>query len=303
MAEPGYECGVESAECGIQIEPPYPPTSVCGLANGDCCSGAEAPQLHRRQPSLSEAARARLLSVRGEPLFIADWDRVLMIHYEVDPVRLQRVVPFALDLHEDRAFVSLVAFTLRGMRPRWGGRLAAWLMQPIATHDFLNVRTYVRHGSETGIYFMAEWLANRLSVALGPTFFGLPYRHGRIKYSHRSFTTTLSGRVEDTAGNGVLAYRGTLHSNAGFRECEHGSMTEWLMERYTAFTHTKGKARFFRVWHSPWPQAPAEVAVTDQSLLERNWPLFREASLAGANFSPGVKDVWMGRPHRLHPNL
>jgi uncharacterized protein YqjF (DUF2071 family) len=140
-------------------------------------------------------------------------------------------------------------------------------------------------------------------VTLGPTFFGLPYRHGRIEYSHRSFTTALSGRVDDTAGNGVLAYRGTLHSNAGFRECEHGSKTEWLMERYTAFTHTKGKGRFFRVWHTPWPQTAAEVTVTDPSLLERHWPLFCQASLVGGNFSPGVKDVWMGRPHRLHPNL
>jgi uncharacterized protein YqjF (DUF2071 family) len=293
---------VRSAECGIQTELPYLPSSVCGLANGECYAGAGAPRLHRRQPSSSEAARARLLSVRGEPLFNADWDRVLMIHYEVDPVRLQRAVPFALDLRDGRAFVSLVAFTLRGMRPRWGGRLAAWLMRPIATHDFLNVRTYVSHGGETGIYFMAEWLSNRLSVALGPTFFGLPYRHGRIEYSHRSFTAALSGRVADTAGNGALAYRGTLHSNASFRECEHGSLTEWLMERYVAFTHTKGKARFFRVWHSPWPQATAEVAVTDQSLLERHWPLFREASLMGANFSSGVRDVWMGRPHRLQPD-
>src|SRR6266536_656086 len=125
-------------------------------------------ELAYEQTSLSEAARARLLSVRGEPLFLADWDRVLMIHYEVDPVRLQRAVPFELDVYEGRAFVSLVAFTLRGMRPCLGGRLSAWLLRPIATHEFLNVRTYVKRGGETGIYFMAEWLSNRLSVALGP---------------------------------------------------------------------------------------------------------------------------------------
>src|SRR5256885_10818346 len=107
---------------------------------------SEVANIPTIQPSLSEAARARLLSVRAEPLFIADWDRVLMMHYEVDPLRLQRAVPFELDLHEGRAFVSVVAFTLRGMRPRIGGRLSAWLMRPIATHEFLNVRTYVRHG-------------------------------------------------------------------------------------------------------------------------------------------------------------
>ena len=99
--------------------------------------------------ALSEVARCRLLSRPGEPLFYADWERVLMIHFEVDSKALQRDVPFELDQRDGRAFVSVVAFTMRGMRPRIGGRLAAWLFRPIATHDFLNVRTYVRHRGET----------------------------------------------------------------------------------------------------------------------------------------------------------
>ena len=130
----------------------------------------------------SGTARERLLSVAGEPLFIADWERVLMLHFEVEPEALQRVVPFELDLRAGRAFISAVAFTMRGMRPRVGGRFAAWLLKPIATHEFLNVRTYVRHRGEFGIYFLAEWLPNRLSVALGPRLFGLPYRSGRFHY-------------------------------------------------------------------------------------------------------------------------
>src|SRR4051794_7560155 len=106
--------------------------------------------------TLSQAARIRMLSMPLEPLFIADWEQVLMIHYEVDPTALQSAVPFKLDVREGRAFVSLVAFSMRGMRPRFGGQLTAWLLKPIATHDFLNVRTYVEHDGEQGIYFMAE---------------------------------------------------------------------------------------------------------------------------------------------------
>src|SRR5207247_3156485 len=124
---------------------------------------------------LRASARERIFSVRGEPLFLADWDSALMIHYEVDGDALQRVVPFELDCCEGRTFVTLVAFTLRRMRPWFGGKLTELLMKPIATHDFLNVRTYVRHGAETGILFLAEWLSNRLSVLLGPRVFGLPY--------------------------------------------------------------------------------------------------------------------------------
>lgn len=144
-----------------------------------------ASELEReRWGGINEAARERILSRKGEPLFLADWERAVFIHYEVDAEILQREVPFQLDLREGKAYVSLVAFTMRRMRPRFGGRFAEWLFKPIATHEFLNVRTYVRHNGEPGIYFLAEWLSNPLSVHLGPRTFGLPYRFGRIEYFH-----------------------------------------------------------------------------------------------------------------------
>jgi len=258
-----------------------------------------------------------MLSRPGELLFVADWDRVLMIHFEVDPDALQRDVPFELDLRDGRAFVSLVAFTMRGMRLRVGGWLAAWLLRPIATHEFLNVRAYVRHGDETGIYFMAEWLSNRLAVQLGPPAFGLPYRFGKISYVHGWCGGDLRGRVTDVATGAALQYRASLAPQFGFEPCETpagcrrsqsglqpisfepcktGSLAGWLMERYTAFTCRKTKRRFFRVWHPPWEQCEAEVDLGDVSLVKRYWPWLGHARLIGANFSPGLRDVWMGRP-------
>jgi uncharacterized protein YqjF (DUF2071 family) len=221
-----------------------------------------------------------------------------MLHYEVEAGALQQVVPFELDLCAGSAYVSLVAFTLSGMRPRFGGALLGWMLRPIATHDFLNVRTYVRCRRETGIYFLAEWLANRLSVMLGPPVFGLPYRYGRIKYYHDHDRQMLAGRVADRCGP-AFEYRGTVDEHDAPRACERGSLTEALMERYTAFTRVNGKARFFRVWHLPWQQQRAEITVTDQSLLESNWIFFREARFVGANYSRGLEDVWMGWPHPL----
>jgi uncharacterized protein YqjF (DUF2071 family) len=73
----------------------------------------------------SVAAQHRLLSRRGEPLLLADWMRVLMMHFEVDAKHLQHDVPYQLDLYDGRAFVTLVAFTMENMRPRRGGKLGA----------------------------------------------------------------------------------------------------------------------------------------------------------------------------------
>src|SRR5438067_2049941 len=95
--------------------------------------------------SLSEEAKHRLLSKRGEPLFYSDWLRPLFIHYEVDPEALQREVPFPLDLRDGKAYVSVVAFTMARLRPVFGGKITELAFLPIATHGLLNVRTYVQH--------------------------------------------------------------------------------------------------------------------------------------------------------------
>jgi uncharacterized protein YqjF (DUF2071 family) len=243
----------------------------------------------------SEAARRRMLALPGEPMFYARWDRALFIHYAADPATLQPAVPFELDLRDGRAFVSIVAFTLSRMRPRIGGRISEWLFSPIATHEFLNVRTYVRHRGEPGIYFLAEWLSNPLSVRLGPRTFGLPYRFGQLTYDHPLESGDLRGTV--VAREGRLAYQG----NAPGSDSETsgaGSLTEFMLERYTAFTQRRKRARFFRVWHSLWEQAPAEIEVTADTLVASTGPWWKTAERVGANYSPGA-EVWMGWPHRI----
>ncbi len=237
-----------------------------------------------------------MLASRGEPLFICEWERALFIHYEADPVALQKTTPFQIDLFEGRAFVSIVAFTMHAMRPRFGGAATALLFRPIATHDLLNVRTYVRHNSEAGIYFISEWLENRLSVALGPRTFGLPYRFGRLHYEHEPESDELRGEVAARAGS--FRYRGEL-ADQRFNECDPDSLNEFLLERYTAFTAHRGKKRFFRVWHEPWRQTSADIEVSDHDLIDATGPWSETARQCAANYSPGVS-VWMGRPHRIH---
>lgn len=236
-----------------------------------------------------------MLARKGEPLLLATWDRTLFIHYEADPFLLQRQVPFQLDLRDGRAFVSIVAFTLLRMRPRLGGRIGEWLFRPIASHEFLNVRTYVRPANEPGIFFLAEWLSNPLSVRLGPRTFGLPYRFGHIRYAHVHEDGEICGNV--AANESRLEYRATILP-AGFDPSEAESLTEFLLERYTAFTCHGQRRRLFRVWHEPWRQTPIELEISADDLLVSTGQWWKTAECIGANYSPGA-DVWMGRPHRI----
>lgn len=261
---------------------------------------AMPPTLYNPAPgALSSTARARILTSPGEPLFYADWLRAIFIHYEVDAAALQRDVPFPLDMHEGAAYVSLVAFTMRNLHPRVGGRLAAFLFKPIATHEFLNFRAYVTVNGEPGIYFLAEWLSNPLSVRLGPRSFGLPYHLGQIQYHHESETGLLRGSVNAPNQTGRLEYAAPINPATEFVPCERDSRDEFLLERYTAFTERKSAKRFFRIWHLPWPQTAIDISLADTSLLTQNWGWFKDARLIGANYSPGARGVWMGRPHRI----
>jgi uncharacterized protein YqjF (DUF2071 family) len=234
----------------------------------------------------------------GEPLLFADWERALMLHYEVAPEKLQPFVPFELDVRDGKAYVSLVAFTMRGMRPRHGGNVAALAFKPIATHGFLNVRTYVKHHGESGIYFLAEWLPNKLAVLLGRPVFGLPYRLGKLDYRHHHERGRLRGSViaRRSKARGALRYRVRLPMHPNFRAAERGSLTEFLMERYTAFTTWLGWKRCFRIWHEPWLQCEVEAVIEDDSLMHLTGDWARHARFIGANYSPGLRDVWMSRP-------
>ena len=254
------------------------------------------PLTNRAIPTgaLSEAARQRILAHRGEPLFLARWDRAVFIHYETEPESLQRCVPFQLDLRNGRAFVSIVAFTLLRMRPRIGGRIGEWLLKPIGTHGFLNVRTYVHHIGEPGIYFLAEWLSNALAVHLGPRTFGLPYRYGHLNYEHNENDDGLRGCVR--AKQGQLVYHGNISADEP-RACDAESLSEFLLERYTAFTEYRQRRRYFRVWHPPWPQVSVDLNVSADDLMAATGDWWLDARLIGAAYSPGVS-VWMGRPHR-----
>src|SRR3954468_8585870 len=138
------------------------------------------------------------------PWLLADWVDAAFLHWAVDPRVLAPHVPFPLDRWRGEAYVSVVCFTQRRLRPRFGGTLAALLTAPIAEHAFCNLRTYVRVGGVPGICFLREWIPNRLALLLGPATYGLPYRFGRLRTSGDDGRGSVRHEVE--GGEGRLAF-------------------------------------------------------------------------------------------------
>jgi uncharacterized protein YqjF (DUF2071 family) len=244
-------------------------------------------------PSFDKEQEA--LMTQWKAWFMADWERAVFIHFKLDPRRLAPFVGFDLDTWEGAAIVSLVAFTQSRLRPTIGGRFSEWLSTPLACHEFLNLRTYVGHGDDRGIYFLSEWIPNRLAALLGPAMYGLPYRVGRLQYRFEPLSGEVSGRVRAKAG--MFEFRGSFNPSGPLRTAANASLEHFLVERYVAFTLADGVERRFRIHHPPWELADFHVEIPERSLLGNCAPWLGEPFCA--HFSPGVRDVAIGPPERI----
>jgi hypothetical protein len=126
----------------------------------------------------------------------------------------------------------------------------------------------------------------------------LPYRFAQTDY-HRNHDHEQRGKIE--ASTGSFQFCATLEPKDP-RICVPGSLDEFLLERYTAFTQFGRRRRFFRIWHEPWRQVPAEIQIETDHLIRSTGRWWLGARCIGANYSSGV-NVWMGWPHAIESIL
>jgi uncharacterized protein len=114
----------------------------------------------------------------GRPAMRMIWADLGFLHWTVPVAVLRPLVPEALeiDTFDGLAFVGLVPFTMRGVRPRSFPALP-WLS---SFHE-VNVRTYVHHlGRDPGVWFLSLDAANPIAVVVARTIWKLPYHFARM---------------------------------------------------------------------------------------------------------------------------
>lgn len=117
----------------------------------------------------------------------AEWRRLCLVTYALEPARLEPLVPpgCSLDLREGQAFVSLVAFDFlrtRVLGVPWPGY-----------RDFpeINLRFYVRHGERRGVAFVREYVPKRLIAWIARWLYNEPYVYAPMTSSTREGEDTL----------------------------------------------------------------------------------------------------------------
>ncbi len=205
----------------------------------------------------------------GRPVMRQQWRDLLFLHWKVPLATLRPLIPptLEIDKFEDEAYVGLVPFTMRNVRPVWSPAVPL-----LSNFHEVNVRTYVHSGGRNpGVWFFSLDAANLIAVQIARTVWKLPYYfagmrltkeeapdgQSRLQYvSHRKFPqpTPAEFAIDYTsAGHPLPASPGTL---------EH-----FLAERYLLYAARNHRLYCGQVHHTPYPLQTADVHSLTETLI------------------------------------
>ena len=184
------------------------------------------------------------------------WHELLFAHWPIAPNVLHRLVPsiLPLDPFDGQYWVGIVPFHMTYVRPRSIPAVTA-----LSSFVELNVRTYVTLQGIPGVYFFSLDASNPIAVAIARTLFHLPYFNAVMSSERVSDTIHYySRRIHQ--GAPPAEFQAAFRPIAPIAFAQHGSLEQWLTERYCLYTVVPGKGVYRGdIHHVPWPLQMAEL--------------------------------------------
>ncbi len=215
------------------------------------------------------------------------WRELLFLHWTIDPAEIQKTLPPGLyvDTFEDHAYLGLVPFYMRGIRPRFCPPVPG-----ISNFLEVNVRTYVYdERGVPGVWFYSLDANQWLAVQAARLFFKLPYFYAKmeaVQQPNKQIDYTSWRRDTDRTLTTRFSYR--LRGDVWL--AEPGTLEFFLVERYILFAYQPktGKLSTGQVYHLPYTIGEVDVPVWDTSLFTLNGFASPERPPDHALMSPGV---------------
>ena len=231
------------------------------------------------------------LSIRsrpaGWPIMHQTWDKLLFLHWRLPPESLRALIPprLALDTFEGSAWIGIIPFTMRGIRPTL---LPA--VPRLSTSHELNVRTYVHLVGVPGVWFFSLDCNNAAAVLGARTFYYLPYYNAEITLEQSN--SNISYSLKRTDGP-VANFEASWNIGAPLPTTEEDSLEFFLTERYCLFSEHKGNLYQSRIHHPSWPLQTATLDAHSSTMIDvLNLPEPGDAPLLHYAEAIAV-DIWM----------
>jgi uncharacterized protein YqjF (DUF2071 family) len=198
------------------------------------------------------------------------WHHLLFLHWEIPPAELQALVPQGLtvDLFEGNAYVGLIPFTIKGVRP---------VMMPaiplISSFHEINVRTYVhRDGRDPGVWFFSLDASSSIAVTAARAAYKLAYLKAKIEFSaSQEPFPKIEFRSHRDDRRGPMPAHAHIRYNPKEGPVTHakpGTLDHFLLERYILYARDDSHHLYrARVHHSPYPIQRADAAEIDETLV------------------------------------
>jgi uncharacterized protein YqjF (DUF2071 family) len=207
---------------------------------------------------MPEARLEQRLKLRDRPnrspLMFQTWTNLLFAHWEVTPEVIQQTLPAGLtvDTWEGRAFVGVVPFFIRGLRPR-----AVPCLPWISNCLEVNIRTYVVDAEgNPGVWFYSLDCNQPFAVWFARAMFSLPYQHAKMSARFNA-EGSLDYRSQRRRTPCMARFAYAIESEVTF--AEPGSFEFFLIERYLLFTAHGSKLYRVQVHHRPYPLSAASL--------------------------------------------
>jgi uncharacterized protein len=195
----------------------------------------------------------------GPWIMAQSWHDLLFAHWRVPEELVRSKIPSALevDTFDGSAWLGVVPFRMSGIRARWTPP-----MPRVSAFVEMNLRTYVRHRGQGGVWFFSLDATEPIAVSVARRWFHLPYFDARMSCAALSNGDVDYVSERTHVGAPPASFRGRYGPRGDVASARAGSLEHWLTERYCLFT-VDGRRRLIRgdIHHDPWPLQPAESRI------------------------------------------
>jgi uncharacterized protein len=184
------------------------------------------------------------------------WHDLLFLHYPITAALLRPLIPGGLELEtfDGSAWLGVIPFTMSGIRLRGCPPVPG-----TAAFAEINVRTYVRLGERTGVWFFSLDAASRLAVRAARWWFGLPYHDAEFVVDRVGDELRYRNRREGPEAD--VSFDARYGPAGGVSEAKTGTIEAFLVERYCLFSQRRGRLMIGEIDHQPWPLQLARATI------------------------------------------